>query len=114
MVNAGNETNAVIVGLVDGVTYYFAATTYAASGMESPFSEEVSYTPPVHLEITMEYNEVHKAKSFVISSDGPGGAWQLWRSSDLLHWELLQTGSGPIVGLRFPTTGSSEFFKLSY
>ena len=39
---AGNATNATISGLVEGTTYYFAATTYAASGMESPFSSAVS------------------------------------------------------------------------
>ena len=41
---AGNATNATISGLVQGATYYFAATTYAATGIESPFSSEVSYT----------------------------------------------------------------------
>jgi hypothetical protein len=46
-VNAGNATNVTISVLVEGTTYYFAATTYAASGMESPFSSEVSYTVPL-------------------------------------------------------------------
>src|SRR5208283_3115362 len=32
---AGNATNATISGLVQGTTYYFAATSYASSGMES-------------------------------------------------------------------------------
>ncbi len=45
---AGNATNATISGLVEGTTYYFAATTYAASGMESPFSSEVSYLVPTN------------------------------------------------------------------
>jgi hypothetical protein len=43
---AGNGTNATIPGLIPGTTYYFAATTYAASGVESPFSSEVSYMVP--------------------------------------------------------------------
>jgi hypothetical protein len=47
-VNAGNATNATISGLVQGTTYYFAATTYA-SGMESPFSSEVSYLVPLNV-----------------------------------------------------------------
>jgi hypothetical protein len=42
-VNAGSATNATVSGLVQGTTYYFAATAYASSGMESPFSIEVSY-----------------------------------------------------------------------
>ena len=43
---AGNATNVTISDLVQGATYYFAATTFAASGMESPFSSEVSYLVP--------------------------------------------------------------------
>lgn len=45
-VNANNATNITISGLISGVTYYFAATTYSAAGMESPFSSEVSYLVP--------------------------------------------------------------------
>ena len=45
-ISAGNATNATISGLVQGTTYYFAATTYAVSGMESPFSSEISYLVP--------------------------------------------------------------------
>ena len=48
---AGNATNATIPGLVQGTTYYFAATTYAASGMESLFSGEVSYQVPMNVPI---------------------------------------------------------------
>jgi hypothetical protein len=45
-VNAYSVTNITLSGLTPGVTYYFAATTYAASGLESPFSSEVSYLVP--------------------------------------------------------------------
>ncbi|MGA2281384.1 MAG: Ig-like domain-containing protein [Verrucomicrobiota bacterium] len=48
---AGNATNATISGLVEGTTYYFAATTYAVSGRESPFSSEVSYLVPLNVPI---------------------------------------------------------------
>ena len=37
VVSAGNATNITISGLVAGLTYYFAATTYSDSGVESPF-----------------------------------------------------------------------------
>ena len=42
-VNAGTATSVSINGLVPGATYYFAATTYSASGVESPFSSELVY-----------------------------------------------------------------------
>ena len=42
-VDAGNTTNVTVVGLQPNVTYYFVATAYASWGMESPFSNEISY-----------------------------------------------------------------------
>ena len=44
-----NTTNVTISGLSQGTTYYFAATTYTATGMESPFSSEVSYLVPANI-----------------------------------------------------------------
>jgi hypothetical protein len=43
----GNATNAIVSSLVEGATYYFAATTYTSLGLESSFSSEISYTVPV-------------------------------------------------------------------
>jgi hypothetical protein len=55
---AGNATNATISGLVEGTTYYFAATTYAASGVESPFSSEVSCQVPLNVPI-VNYSNIY-------------------------------------------------------
>src|ERR1039458_7293932 len=41
--SAGNATNITVSGLVEGTTYFFAATTYNGSGVQSPFSKEVTY-----------------------------------------------------------------------
>jgi len=46
IVTAGNATNATVSGLVEGQTYYFAATAYDSIGTESDFSNEVSYSVP--------------------------------------------------------------------
>ncbi len=45
-ISAGNSTNATVSGLVQGATYYFAATSLTSSGFESPFSSEVAYLIP--------------------------------------------------------------------
>jgi len=50
-ISAGNATNATVSGLIPGTTYCFAATAYASSGMESPFSSEVSYLVPLNVPI---------------------------------------------------------------
>jgi hypothetical protein len=42
-VDVGNVTNTTILGLQDGVVYYFAATAYDVSGNESGYSNEISY-----------------------------------------------------------------------
>src|SRR5208282_1964379 len=46
--SAGNATNITVSGLVAGDTYYFAATTYNSSGVQSSFSSEVSYFVPTN------------------------------------------------------------------
>ena len=46
--SAGNATNLTVSGLVAGDTYYFAATSYNSSGVQSPFSSEVSYSVPTN------------------------------------------------------------------
>ena len=43
----GTATNTTISGLVQGKTYYFAATTYDSDGDESVYSDEIAYTVPV-------------------------------------------------------------------
>ena len=45
-VNVGNQTQYTIPDLVNCKSYFFAATTYNTSGVESNYSEEVTYTPP--------------------------------------------------------------------
>jgi hypothetical protein len=44
---AGSQTNAEITALQPGKTFYFAVTAYNEDGLESDFSEEISYTIPV-------------------------------------------------------------------
>ena len=46
VVSAGNAMTVTIGGLVSGLTYYFAATSYDAQDRESSFSGEASYTVP--------------------------------------------------------------------
>lgn len=44
-VQVGAVTNASLSGLTVGTMYYFAATAFDTNGVESPFSNETSFTP---------------------------------------------------------------------
>jgi fibronectin type 3 domain-containing protein len=46
VLDVGQNILGEIRGLVPGVTYFFAVTAYDTDGLESDFSDEVSYTPP--------------------------------------------------------------------
>jgi hypothetical protein len=46
MVAVGDVTNATVSGLIAGAEYFFAATTVDSAGVESVFSEEISYQVP--------------------------------------------------------------------
>lgn len=46
MVDVGDTNVCALTNLTRGLTYYFAATAYTGDGLESDFSEEVSYTVP--------------------------------------------------------------------
>jgi len=45
-VDVGNTTNCIISGLLEGLTYYFAATAYDGNGNESEYSSAITYTVP--------------------------------------------------------------------
>jgi hypothetical protein len=66
---AGDATNATISGLVEGTTYYFAATTYASSSMESPFSSEVSYLVPMNVPIVNQPPTLNAINNLTINEN---------------------------------------------
>jgi hypothetical protein len=43
-VDVGNSTKCSVGGLESGVAYYFAVTAYDTGGLESYYSDEVSYS----------------------------------------------------------------------
>jgi hypothetical protein len=43
--DVGNVTQSPVSGLTDGQTYYFAVKAYGSTGLQSPYSSEVSGTP---------------------------------------------------------------------
>jgi hypothetical protein len=45
-IDEGDVTTGTVIGLIPGTTYYFAVAAYNAAGVDSPYSNEVSYQAP--------------------------------------------------------------------
>lgn len=72
-VNAGTNLTATVTNLLAGPTYYFAATATDVFGLESDYSDEVSWawTPPTNV-VTVTVA--------VETNNRPTGAWSNWLS----------------------------------
>ena len=100
VVDVGNETNALISGLIPGATYYFAATGYCPQGVESSFSNEIIYVVPL---------VAASSNAFSLSSVAalPKGAVLLWGTTPAKTYLVFYknklsdrqwlTGSPPLV-----------------
>ena len=53
VVDVGNQTTYTISGFIEGEDYYFAVTAYNVYGLESGFSDEVSYPGPPSVTIAL-------------------------------------------------------------
>jgi len=100
-------TNAVISGLVAGDTYYFAATSYDASGDESGFSQEISYNIPTP--VTLPTSVIP------LSSLRPGSFGGLFYEQDAVRvqssgaFNLSVTAAGKYSGTLQMSTGKFAF-----
>jgi hypothetical protein len=112
-VSAGNATNATISGLVQGTTYYFVATTYTSSGLESPFSSEVSYTVPILPGVQLR---VTPAKQFILTVNGPvGHTYNIQATQDFITWTVIGTVTvGASGSLNFTDTNAASFSRRFY
>lgn len=79
----GNATNATIINLEEGTTYYFAATSYNAVGDESGFSNEAVGTTPFYVSI--------RAANWSVETYGRAGVTnQILRSTNLTSWTVIK------------------------
>jgi hypothetical protein len=107
MIDVGDVTNAVVTGLVEGGTYFFAATAYNVVHLESVYSSEVSYsTPPPLFKVTIE-GEPGNIRIGVKSS----GIYEIQETADFKHWAVLGviTNSGQVLTDSVP--GEVRFYR---
>jgi len=113
MINVGNVTSANISGLVKGVTYYFAATSYSSTGSESPFSNEATYTVPTAL------FDIHirnaPAGQFILTIAGQiGHTYEIQATQDFKTWTVIGTVLLGVVTLDFTDTNAKNFSRRFY
>jgi len=109
----GNVTNASISGLVDGRTYYFAATTYDGAGDESTLSSQASYVVPV-TPVTLGA-AVHVGQQFKFNVAGVSGyQYVVQISSNLVNWISVLTNTAPFTYTDSAATGPKRFYRTQY
>ncbi len=85
-INVGTNTSFTIGGLVAGATYYFSATSYNASSVESSFVAQVSYLVPGILTMSQDPTNGAMRIQFPVAA---GQAYTLQASSNLESWSTL-------------------------
>lgn len=88
------QTHVTLTGLDAGTTYYFAATAYDATGLESDFSDEVRYTPPVDGDssVMLPFSFENTGNGIVLRMVGePGQRCWIVASADLKTWQQIRS-----------------------
>jgi Fibronectin type III domain len=111
----GDVNTATLTGLTAGTTYYFVATATGADGVESPFSNETTYTVP--LPATLALQPVSSAGGVTAVNLTATGAvpsqWMIEESTDLVNWAPVYYGVDSPVNVSFPVTSApAQFFRL--
>jgi hypothetical protein len=114
VINAGNSTNAVVDGLVEGKTYYFAVTAYTFDGAESDYSDEFSYIVPGFLTLTP--GATAGSPMQVRFPVAVGHSYELQQSTDLVQWTTVWETTGvnnSWVQYNAPINGSrAQFYRV--
>ena len=106
----GNVAKAIISGLRDGTTYYFAAKARDASGVESDFSNEASYV--VATPAALLGSVVRSRSGFSFNVNGVSGStYVVQGSTDLVNWVPLETNTAPFT---FMDSQANQFNQRFY
>jgi len=118
MVNPGTATSVTLSGLVEGATYFFAATSYNILGMESDFSNEASYTVPVTIPGALATLQIRvgPTRQVVLTVTGQVGSnYNIQASQDFIAWTAIGTALVPAGGsVDFTDANAASFPKRFY
>ena len=113
-VDVGNATSVNIPGLVEGRTYFFAVTAYIAGGLESDFSNEISYSVPGGLP-PVQIGVASNGQVTVTVTGQIGRTYDILATETFTAWTVIGTvtlgGSGSVD---FTDTNAASFSKRFY
>jgi hypothetical protein len=110
MIPVGNVTNVTVTGLLDGTTYYFAAKAVNASGTESGFSNQTSYSVPTPAASLNAATHGKGGFGFVVNGV-PGYKYVVEASTDMINWTPLETNTVPFS---YSDPAASQFSRRFY
>ena len=120
VVDVEDKTRVELTGIDPGTTYYFAITAYNSDRVESDFSDEVRFTPPIDdvTATTLPCSVSPSGAFLTIQFEGQEGQQcRVLVSSDLQTWEaiyLVRPETNQVIQFqRDMTAGKSmEFFRV--
>jgi hypothetical protein len=104
VIDVGLHTSFPLTNLTAGITAFLAVTAYDVDRLESPFSDEIFYTPPVNgiTAMTLPCRLALADGSKWIEVVGlPGQQCRIAASSDLEKWEEVQFVTMALGVLKF-------------
>jgi hypothetical protein len=110
----GNTTSCTVTGLVNGTTYYFTTTAYNQNGIESLFSNEVSYS----LAFSRLQIVAQATQSPVLTIQGVAGRnYEIEATEDLVNWSVIGAvipNASGVANFTDAAAGSSlrRFYRL--
>lgn len=110
----GSSTTNTITGLAGGVTYYFAAASYDTNGMESPVSDEISYTTPTGLQ-TVGMNAGFNQQGVLTVTGQIGLSYNILATQDFKTWTVIGAVTiGPSGLVDFIDTNAASYSRRFY
>lgn len=117
-VTVGNLTTGTVPGLTAGATYYMAVIAFDANGLESTFSNEISYTVPVTVPAGLHSVQLRMtpAREFILTVTGQiGRTYELLASPDLTNWTVIGAVTpGTSGSVDFTDTNAASFANRFY
>jgi Fibronectin type III domain len=108
---AGNVTTNTVSGLSSGVAYFFAVTAFNTIGLESPFSNEISFIPGPRVQV-----RVTPSGQAVLTVKGLNGHnYDIQVTPDLKTWTVIGTVTvGAGGSANFTNSNAGSFSRRYY